>query len=86
MKYKLVNNLNLKWQIKKLPYYKWSECKKLINTRTGKEIKKTINGGSIGYWIGKAFIPITSMSNMVELIPKQKIDENTLDLAIKKSS
>ena len=35
-----------------------------------KEIKKTINGGSIGYWIGKEFISLNKLKNRIELIPK----------------
>ena len=34
-----------------MPQYKWSECKRLINTQTGREIRKVVNGGSIGYCI-----------------------------------
>ena len=46
----------LKWQIKNNEKYKWSTCKKLFNTQSGRQIKKTMNGRSIGYWIGKNFI------------------------------
>lgn len=72
MKYQLVKHLNLKWQIKDLPQYKWSECKRLINTKTGIEIRKVVNGGSIGYWIGNKFITLNKLKQMVELIPKPK--------------
>lgn len=70
MQYQLNKSLNLRWQIKENSKYKWSECKKLINTNTGKEIKKTINGGSVGYWIGKEFISLNKLKNRIELIPK----------------
>lgn len=72
MNYQLVRHLKMKWQIKDTPNYKWSECKKLINTKTGREIKKTIAGRSIGYWIGKEFITLNNMKNRLELIPKDK--------------
>jgi len=64
--------LNLRWQIIGNEDYKWSSCKKLINTKTDREIKKTINGGSIGYWIGKDFISINKLKNKIELIPKKE--------------
>lgn len=70
MKYQLHKSLNLRWQIVGNDKYKWSECKKLINTNTGKEIKKTINGGSVGYWIGKEFISLNRLKEKIELIPK----------------
>ena len=73
MEYQLVINLNMKWQIKNKPHYKWSECKRLINTQTGRQIKKTINGGSIGYWIGEKFITLSKLKSQLELIPKEKL-------------
>lgn len=73
MQYQLVKHLNLKWQIKDLPQYKWSECKRLINTHNGRELKKVVNGGSIGYWIGKEFITLNNLKNRIELIPKIKV-------------
>ena len=60
-----------KWQLKIDTRYKWSVCKKLINTSTGKEIKRTLHGLTAGYWIGKKFIKLSEMSKLVELIPKE---------------
>ena len=31
---------DLKWQIKDNEKYKWTSCKKLFNTQTGRQIKK----------------------------------------------
>ena len=65
-------NYNLKWQLKELPHYKVSECKNIINCKTGKVLKRTISGGySIGYWIGKRFIPLNKLNNFCEKIPKE---------------
>lgn len=61
-----------KWQLKCNPKYKWTEYKKLINTNTGREIKKTIKGLQPGYWIGKNFIKLSEMTTLVELIPKKE--------------
>lgn len=58
----------LKYQCKFAPQYKWSKCKKLFNTRTGKQIKKTLNGGSIGYWIASNFYTVKKLKTEIELI------------------
>jgi hypothetical protein len=63
---------NSKWQLRNKPQYKWTECKRLFNTNTGREIKKTLKGMVAGYWIGKDFIKLSEMKNMVELIPKKE--------------
>jgi len=70
MQYQLIKTLNLKWQIKDKTHYKWSDCKVLINTKTGRVIKKTLNAGCIGYWIGKDFIALSKLKDRIELIPK----------------
>lgn len=61
---------SVKWQIKDKPHYKWTSCKKLINTRTNNEIKKTLKGSIPGYWIGKEFVKLVDLKNRIELIPK----------------
>ena len=38
-----------------MSWYALSKCKKLINCRTGKILKKTVNSGVIGWWIGNEF-------------------------------
>lgn len=60
-----------KWQLKEHSNYKWTECKKLINLKTNREIKRTIKNNIAGYWINKKFIPFNNLQFMVELIPKQ---------------
>ena len=47
---------SLKWQIIFNTDYKVSECKKVINTKTGNIIKETIVGYTRGFWICKKFI------------------------------
>lgn len=61
-------NYVAKWQMADYPNYKWTNCKKLINCATGREIKRTIKGLQPGYWIGKTFIKLTEMKNKIELI------------------
>ena len=63
--------LKAKWELIEFPYYKWTECKQLINARTGKIIKKTTNGKGIkaGYYINRTFVKIE------DLISKKSIQK-----------
>lgn len=63
----------IKGCLKEYPNYVWTECKKLININTGREIKKTLNGLTAGYWINRKFIKLSDMSSMVELIPQNRV-------------
>jgi len=60
---------DLKYQFKKATYYKMTPCRKVVNTRTGRFLKCVLNGGSIGWWIGKDFIAKSKVNESVELIP-----------------
>lgn len=44
-------NYVAKWQLKDKPHYKWTTCRKLINCKTNREIKKTVKSGIAGYWV-----------------------------------
>ena len=57
-----------KWRLKTNHDYVWTTCKKLVNIRTGREIKKTIKGLTAGYWIGKRFIKLDTLKSGIELI------------------
>jgi hypothetical protein len=65
-------NYDLKWQIKFAPNYKFSTCKKLFNTKTRREIKKIVNGGSIGYCINGKFYSLTFLKNKIEKIVQKE--------------
>lgn len=54
-------NYTLKWQLKNKSNYKWSVCGKLFNCKTGRQIKKCYNGGSVGYWIDEKFITLSNL-------------------------
>lgn len=60
---------DLKWQFKNATHYKMTPCRKIVNTRTGRILKCVLNGGSIGWWIGKDFIPKSKVNESIELIP-----------------
>lgn len=61
----------LKWQLKDAINYKWSECGRCFNELTGKEIKKILNGRSVGYCIKGKFQSVNTLRSQLELIPKQ---------------
>jgi len=71
-------NFLVKWQFKEYPYYKISTCKKIINCKTGKIIKYTKSGGSIGYFIASKFYKKSDVNNHIEIIPKSKTPESIL--------
>lgn len=62
----------LKWQLTFNHNYKISECKKVINTQTGRLIKQTVVGYTVGFWIGKRFIAKKRLNDFCEIIPEYK--------------
>lgn len=62
----------LVWQIKFAEYYKFTSCKKLVNCQTSKEIKKVMNGGSIGYCIKGKFYSLTYLRKHLEKMPNKE--------------
>jgi hypothetical protein len=65
-------NYDLKWRHKQHHNYRWSSCGKLINIKTGRKIKKTVNGRSVGYWIKGKFFTLTTLRTQLEKIPHQE--------------
>lgn len=63
------NTYECVWQIKGAEQYKVTKCRKIINTHRGKEIRRVINGRSVGYWISGKFIPLSTINKYVEKIP-----------------
>lgn len=63
-------NYSLKWQLKTNDKYAWSSCGKLFNLKSGREIKKTLNGGSKGYWIERKFMTLENLRNKIERVKK----------------
>lgn len=59
-----------KWQLIIDKKYKWTECCKLVNTQTCKEIKKTTKGSRPGYYISRKFIKLSDLraGRLIELI------------------
>ena len=61
-----------KWRLKNNHNYIWTTCKKLVNLKTSKLVKKTTNGKGVkvGYYIDRKFIKCEDLKNELELIPK----------------
>jgi hypothetical protein len=62
-------NYDLKWRHKAHNQYQWTKCGKCFNLQTGRKIKKTVNGRSVGYWIAGNFYTITTLKKQIEKIP-----------------
>lgn len=65
-------NFLVKWQFKDFENYKITTCKQIINCKSGKIIKCTKSGGSIGYYIDSKFYKKSDINKYIEIIPKIK--------------
>ena len=61
----ITTNYSLKWEVKNYPQYKVTERGVVINCKTGRILKRVVNGGSKGYWIGKDFKTLTELSKLL---------------------
>lgn len=62
---------DLKWRYKIHHHYQWTTCGKLYNMQTGRKIKKTVNGRSVGYWIKGKFITLNNLRKNLEIIKNE---------------
>ena len=63
----------LKWEVDFAPHYQFTTCKLLVNTKTGKVLKKVSNSGSIGYILQGKFYSLTKLKNHVKKITENKL-------------
>jgi hypothetical protein len=56
----------VKWHLKFDHKYVWTECGKLFNYNTGRQLKKTLKGSKIGYWIGSKFYGLDQLRSQIE--------------------
>jgi len=63
-------NFTVKWQFREHTHYKVSMCKKIINCQTGRILKCTKNGGSVGYFIAGKFYKKSDINKHIEVIQK----------------
>jgi len=61
-------NYALIWQIKTYPHYKVTKCGKVFNCQRGKMLRRVLNGGSIGYWIGGEFMTLSKIRPLLTKI------------------
>lgn len=53
------------WQIKSHPKYKVTNCGKIVNCQTMRELKKTVNGYTIGFNINGRFHSLKQLRHML---------------------
>jgi len=64
-------------QFKTHNFIQQSVCGKFFNTRSSKEIKLKVNGGSVGIWLDpKTFLIKSKIADNLEPIPKYKFIAN----------
>lgn len=68
----MTNSLEYKWQVSGKEHYKITKRGRVFNAKTGREIKRTVVGYTIGYWIGRKFYSLAVLNRMAEKIPKTK--------------
>ena len=66
-------NYALKWQFKNYPYIQLKDSRHIFNMRTGRRIKLTTNGGSVGIWLGRVFIIKAELNSHIQRIPKKEV-------------
>lgn len=66
----ITKSINFKWKISFNDSYKWTTDNELYNTKTMRKIKKTVNGYSVGYWIGKKFYTLNKLKKHLVKIKK----------------
>lgn len=59
-----------KYELSFASNYCWTECGKCFNIKTGREIKKVYNKGSIGYSINGRFKSLKSLRKNIVKIKK----------------
>lgn len=66
-------NYTLKYELDFASEYKFTDCKKCINIKTSRMIKKVYNSGSIGYVIRGKFYSLGKLRKQIKKIQKSKI-------------
>lgn len=59
---------NFVWQIKNAERYKLTKDGKIVNCQTMQELKRVVNGYSIGYNINGRFYSLSKLRTMLEKI------------------
>lgn len=59
---------NFVWQIKKAEHYKVTKDGKIVNCHTMRDLKRTVNGYTIGYNIHGKFHSLSKLRTMLDKI------------------
>jgi hypothetical protein len=59
------------WRLRNYPQYQFTADRQCYNTRTGRRIRQTRCGGSIGYCIVGKFHSFTALRPQLEKIPRE---------------
>ena len=73
----VTKSITFKWKLSFNDNYQWSTENKLYNVKTMREIKKTVNGYSVGYWINKKFYTLENLRKHLVKIEKIKIGKTS---------
>ena len=63
----------LKWHLKIAPEYQFTKDGRCFNVKRQKEVKRTVNGRSVGYCINGKFHTLSFLRTQLELIPKTNL-------------
>ena len=67
----ITKSIVFNWKLDFSESYKWTTTGQLYNTKTMREIKKTVNGYSVGYWINKKFWTLRNLKKHLVKIEKE---------------
>jgi hypothetical protein len=70
MKHSTTITYELKWELRDSPHYKFTADGKCVNTRTGRVIKKALNGYTVGYHIGGKFVSASALRPRLQKIER----------------
>ena len=74
MKNTLVSNsYRLVWEYSESPNYKFTQCGKCINTQRGKELKKVLNGYTVGFCLNGKFNSLSQIREKLQKIKKVNV-------------
>ena len=68
----ITKSIVFKWKLDFSDLYQWTTTGKLYNVKTMREIKKTVNGYSVGYWVNKKFWTVRNLRKHLVKIENER--------------
>ena len=65
----ITQSIEFKWNL--LDKYSITKDKRIFNTKTMREIKRTVNGYSVGYWLSGKFYTLKKINEIAVKIKKK---------------